>query len=103
MAHRALNRSMEGKTATRSMRVSRSALRCKALNVTHQQQGPPPAWDKRVVVPEVQPRDTPKVSNVTLRCIITQLHRAGPAQLKPLRQQQRGCFSKDLNSAASPK
>lgn len=64
MAHKALNKSIEGRQATRALPVSRSraSLRCHALNVTHQAAGPPPAWDKRVVVPEVQPRDTPKVS-----------------------------------------
>jgi hypothetical protein len=61
MAQQALNRSLESKAATRAARVSRSSLRCKALNVQHQAQGPPPAWDRRVVVPEVKPRDTPKV------------------------------------------
>mgnify|MGYP001811095099 CR=1 FL=1 len=61
MAHKALNRSVEGRCATRAARVSRSSLRCNALNITHQAQGPPPAWDKRVVVPEVEPRSTPKV------------------------------------------
>ena len=61
MAHRTLNRSIEGRSATRAVRVSRSSLRCHALNVTHQAAGPPPAWDRRVVVPEVEPRDTPKV------------------------------------------
>lgn len=60
MAQQALNRSLESKAATRAARVSRSSLRCKALNVQHQAQGPPPAWDRRVVVPEVKPRDTPK-------------------------------------------
>lgn len=65
MAQQALNRSMEGRIGSRAVRVSRSSsLRCKALNVQHQAQGPPPAWDKRVVVPEVQPRDTPKVCEV---------------------------------------
>jgi hypothetical protein len=33
-----------------------------ALNIVAKQYtGPPPAWNKRVVVPEVQPRDGPKV------------------------------------------
>lgn len=73
MAQQALNRSLEIKSATRAVRVSRSSLRCKALNVQHQAQGPPPAWDKRVVVPEVQPRDTPKVCVVTFGMLAEQL------------------------------
>jgi hypothetical protein len=30
-------------------------------------QGPPPAWNKRVVVPEVEPRDGPKVIHIDER------------------------------------
>jgi hypothetical protein len=79
MAHRTLNRSIEGKSATRAVRVSRSSLRCHALNVTHQAAGPPPAWDKRVVVPEVQPRDTPKVMIIVQIMLAVQLGAGGRA------------------------
>jgi hypothetical protein len=37
-----------------------------------QYSGPPPAWNKRVVVPEVEPRDGPKVGRGS--------RQAGPAQ-----------------------
>jgi hypothetical protein len=74
MAQQALNRSMEGRIGSRAVRVSRSSsLRCKALNVQHLAQGPPPAWDKRVVVPEVQPRDTPKVCKIAPAMLAGQL------------------------------
>jgi hypothetical protein len=84
MAHKALNRSVEGRCATRAARVSRSSLRCQALNITHQAQGPPPAWDKRVVVPEVEPRSTPKVCwgvEIPLALLAEQLSTPADGQL----------------------
>jgi hypothetical protein len=45
--------------------------RCSRLNVVAQQAAVsvPPAWNKRVVVPEVQPRDTPKVRKRAVYCL----------------------------------
>lgn len=33
------------------------------VSAKKQDAGPPPAWPRRVVVPEVEPRTTPKVSS----------------------------------------
>jgi len=53
--------------ATGVARVSRNVQRCSRLHVVASTvSGPPPAWNKRVVVPEVQPRDSPKV--ITEHC-----------------------------------
>lgn len=65
MAYRTLQQSASGaaNAAAPGMRGSR-CVRRSSLKVAAEQQrgrGPPPAWDRRVVVPEVQPRDTPKV------------------------------------------
>lgn len=43
-------------------RVARGKLNV----VAKQYSGPPPAWPRRVVVPEVQPRDGPKVRGLLL-------------------------------------
>lgn len=61
MAHRTLHRTIEGQRLNPAARVTRSVRRSSLKVLAEQQQGPPPAWDRRVVVPEVQPRDTPKV------------------------------------------
>jgi hypothetical protein len=61
--------------------VRRSSLQVVA---EQQRQGPPPAWDRRVVVPEVQPRDTPKVCGQACCCRVPQLasrHARGRPQL----------------------
>lgn len=61
MAHTTMHRALRGQRSTCPQRVGRNVQRCCRLNVVAKAAGPPPAWDKRVVVPEVQPRDTPKV------------------------------------------
>ena len=58
---------MQGTSMQIKQRPGAAGLRAKQsraprLNVAAKQySGPPPAWPKRVVVPEVQPRDGPKV------------------------------------------
>lgn len=102
MAQQALNRSMEGRIGSRAVRVSRSSsLRCKALNVQHQAQGPPPAWDKRVVVPEVQPRDTPKVCEIGPAMLAGQLGAASGQEGENLLPALRWCSWEEVQWVAS--
>ncbi|GBF99000.1 1-deoxy-D-xylulose 5-phosphate reductoisomerase [Raphidocelis subcapitata] len=60
---------MQGTTMQAQTRVGASGVRVQRsrgrLNVSAKQySGPPPAWPKRVVVPEVKPRDGPKPFSV---------------------------------------
>eukprot|EP00775_Hariotina_reticulata_P009654 gene9654-9814_t len=54
---------IKAQRASVSARVSRNVQRCSRLHVVASTVSgtPPPAWNKRVVVPEVEPRDSPKV------------------------------------------
>lgn len=62
MAHTTLNRALKGHQAACKQRVACNVQRSRTVQVVAKQySGPPPAWDRRVVVPDVKPRDTPKV------------------------------------------
>eukprot|EP00879_Flechtneria_rotunda_P017055 GHRR01017862.1.p1 GENE.GHRR01017862.1~~GHRR01017862.1.p1 ORF type:complete len:352 (+),score=114.32 GHRR01017862.1:321-1376(+) len=64
MAHKTMRQTCNGQS-TRPMRVSGKVQRCCSVHVSAlQNSGPPPAWDRRVVVPEVEPRDKPKPFSV---------------------------------------
>eukprot|EP00878_Enallax_costatus_P001674 GHUV01001827.1.p1 GENE.GHUV01001827.1~~GHUV01001827.1.p1 ORF type:complete len:464 (+),score=107.87 GHUV01001827.1:112-1503(+) len=65
MAHTTMNRAFKSQRAACQQRVARNVQRSRTVQVVAKQDsGPPPAWDRRVVVPEVEPRDTPKPFSV---------------------------------------
>lgn len=58
---------MKQRAASSGVRASGRVSRGNKLNVVAKQYaGPPPAWPRRVVVPEVQPRDGPKVRGASV-------------------------------------
>lgn len=61
-SHTTMNRAFQGQRSACAQRASRNVLRCSRLHVVAQKAAVsvPPAWNKRVVVPEVEPRTTPK-------------------------------------------
>ncbi|KAF8060091.1 hypothetical protein HT031_005030 [Scenedesmus sp. PABB004] len=65
MAPAALRASSSALTGAPARARNGAPRRCVRVMAKQQQSaGPPPAWDRRVVVPEVQPRDTPKPFSV---------------------------------------
>eukprot|EP00882_Tetradesmus_deserticola_P014851 GHRQ01015804.1.p1 GENE.GHRQ01015804.1~~GHRQ01015804.1.p1 ORF type:complete len:440 (+),score=184.76 GHRQ01015804.1:98-1417(+) len=65
-SHMTANRALQRQRSSCPLQSRRNVQRCSRLHVVAQQAAGsvPPAWNKRVVVPEVQPRDTPKPFSV---------------------------------------